>query len=506
MAGRPRELLAAALRAEPRRAPSGWGLALDAAVAVAAAVFAIVEVLDRRGLLIVVKGSAVWPVAAHAGPLVIVAAALTALPLAARRLYPISAMLAIIAAISWIKFSDPGILGGRLVLPDRPLPAALARLPGHVAVIASDVPVPSIAFATAVLAAYSAVAHSRYRYLAIGVVAAVALGVTAAFGSTLPKFPERLTALLAITPAVAAALGIRGLRRRLSDSAARLRRATEEYEAATVRAIEAERARIAGELHDVVTHNVSVMVVQAGAARLAMASSPGEATEALRAVEATGRTAIAELRNLLGVLSPPADEVALRPQPGLGELEELISRLSAAGLSVDLLVQGTPRPLPPGADLAAYRVVQEALTNVLRHAGRAATSVIVHWGEKLEITVSNSDGPVLLASTAGGSGRSPLRAGLAGGFGGSSPLAGTAGGSGGSSPRASTAGGFGGSSPRASTAGGAWRSARRDNTEPGRGLLGLRERLSLYGGELDAGPRPGGGWQVHAVMPIGATA
>jgi signal transduction histidine kinase len=400
MAARPGELLAKLLRAEPRRTPSGWALALDAAVAVAAAAIAVIEV-----------NTAPWPFSApgRPGPTVLAAVALTALPLAARRLYPISACLAIIASIFWLKFGD-----------------ALA-------------PFPAIAFGTAVFAAYSAVAHSRHRYLAIGVVAAITLAVTATFANTLPHFPSRFTALRAITPAVAAALGIRELRRRLSDSTARLRRATEEYEAATVRAIEAERARIAGELHDVVTHNVSVMVVQAGAARMAVASSPDEAADALRAVEASGRTAIAELRNLLGVLSPQGQEVALRPQPGLGELDGLITRLSAAGLCVDLLVEGTPRPLPPGADLAAYRVVQEALTNVLRHAGRAATSVIVHWGEKLVITVSNTGAPAIRAGT----------------------------------------------------------------ELPGRGLLGLRERLSLYGGELEAGPRPGGGWQVRAVMPVG---
>jgi signal transduction histidine kinase len=115
---------------------------------------------------------------------------------------------------------------------------------------------------------------------------------------------------------------------------------------------------------------------------------------------------------------------------------------------VDLRVQGTPRPLSPGADLAAYRVVQEALTNVLRHAGRAATSVMVHWGEKLVITVSNSGSPAVRVAAAGG----------------------------------------------------------MTAEQPGRGLLGLRERLLLYGGELDAGPRPGGGWQVRAVMPVGVLA
>jgi signal transduction histidine kinase len=395
MAGRPGWVFAALLQAQPRRTPSGWALALDAALAVGAAAVAVLEVATRPHSLIA-----------------FVAAALTALPLAARRQYPILALLAIVAAIASFKFA------------------------GELA------PFPAIAFGTAVLAAYSAVAHSRHRSLAVGVVAAVTLSVTATFGDTLPQFPHQLTALLAITPVVAAALGIRELRRRLSDSTARLRRATEEYEAAAVRAIEAERARIAGELHDVVTHNVSVMVVQAGAARLAVANSPDEATDALRAVEASGRTAIAELRNLLGVLSPPGDHAELRPQPGLGELEELISRVCAAGLPVDLLVQGTPRPLSPGVDLAAYRVVQEALTNVLRHAGRAAASVMVNWGENLVITVSNTGGPAL----------------------------------------------------------------RVGAEQPGRGLLGLQERLSLYGGELDAGPKPGGGWRVRAVMPVGVAA
>ena len=415
MAGRPGGLLAALLRAEPQRAPSGWALALDAALAVGAAAFAVFEV-----------ASATAP--ADRETIAMVLAALTALPLAARRLLPISTAVVIIAAIILLKFG----LGTPRIIFQAP----------HIFITDDDVPVPAVAFGTAVFAAYSAVAHSRHRNLAIGVVLVLTLAVTATFGNTLPQFPDRFTALLAIIPAVAAALGIRELRRRLSDSTARLRRATEEYEAATVRAIEAERTRIAGELHDVVTHNVSVMVVQAGAARLAVTSSPDEATEALHAVEDSGRTAIAELRNLLGVLSPPGDHAALRPQPGLGELDELISRVATAGLSVDLHVEGTPQPLPPGADLAAYRVVQEALTNVLRHAGRAATSVLVSWGEDLVITVSNTGGPAVRVTA----------------------------------------------------------------EQPGRGLLGLQERLSLYGGELDAGPRPGGGWQVRAVMPVGVAA
>jgi signal transduction histidine kinase len=392
-------LLALLRRAEPRSAPSGWALALDAAVAVGAAAAAVFEVAERTiPERTVIPNNTIFTWTA--------VAALTALPLAIRRLYPITAWLAIVAAI----------------------------------VVVSRATVPPIAFGVAVFAAYSAVVHSRYRNLAIAAVMVVTFAMTAAYPDTLPQFPARLTALFAIVPAVAAGLGISELRRRLSDSAARLRRAAEEQEAATRRAIEAERARIAAELHDVVTHNVSVMLVQAGAARKVLVSLPDEAAQALLAVEASGRTAIAELRNLLGLLSPAGDsDAALRPQPGLCELDALIDRISAAGLPVELHVSGTPQPLSPGADLAAYRVVQEALTNVLRHAGRAATSVILQWGEKLVITVRDSG---------------------------------------------HADGGYTSTGP------------------PGRGLLGLRERLSLYGGELDAGLRPGGGWQVRAVIPV----
>jgi signal transduction histidine kinase len=367
---------------------------------------------------------------------VLTAAAMTALPLAARRIYPVGAWLAIAAAI----------------------------------VVIHPIYLPPVAFGTAVFAAYSAITYSRYRNLAIAVVAVVTFAVAGTLGNELHRFPGRLTAVFAILPACAAGLGIRVLRRRLADSTARLRHAQREAQAATERALAAERARIASDLHDVVTHNVSVMIVQAGAARKIMTSSPADAEDALLAVEATGREAMTELRNLLGLLSPAGDgtddgarslagavhgggasgavaglgaspvPAALRPQPGLGELDSLIRRVSAAGVPVELAVRGAPRPLPPGADLAAYRVVQEGLTNVLRHAGVATATVSVDWGENLEITVID-DGH-------SGGGRA----------------------------------------------------------EPGRGLLGLRERLALYGGELAAGPRPEGGWRVRAVLPLTWTA
>jgi signal transduction histidine kinase len=478
VAGRIGWLLAFFRRAEPRGAPpSGWALALDATLAVSAAAGAVYEMTQRdiarasvtvsgppgtvqhaiRAYLPLIKlGHPLFIQPVHASLLMLAAAALTALPLAWRRLYPITVWLVVIAAI----------------------------------VAVSGTYVPPVALGTAVYAAYSAITYSRYRNLAIAVVSVVTIFAAAGLGNNLPRFPGRLTAIFAILPAAAAGLGIRELRRRLADSTARLRRAADEAAAATKRALAAERARIASELHDVVTHNVSVMIVQAGAARKILALSPSDAETALLAVEATGREAMTELRNLLGLLSPAADgresgsgacftggaavgagtgagspaaagtaaagtaaaagprpgggRAALRPQPGLGELDVLIGRVSAAGLPVEFQVSGEPRPLSPGADLAAYRVVQEGLTNILRHAGRAAATVGVEWGEELVITVSDD--------------------------------------------------GYG-SGPGDGNGGG--------NGTPGRGLLGLRERLALYGGELAAGPQPGGGWQVRAVMPAG---
>jgi signal transduction histidine kinase len=448
VAGRIGRLLAFFRRAEPRGAPpSGWALALDAAVAAGAAAGAVYEMARspaagpggaasitvfgspaavrhalQAGLPLSEFGHPLLTGPVHASLLLLAAAALTALPLAVRRLYPITAWLVIIAAMVTV----------------------------HGAFL------PPSALYTAVYAAYSAIAHSRYRNLAVAVVSVTTVFVAAVIGNQLPRFTANLTAIFAIAPAAAAGLGIRVLHRRLADSAARLRRAAAEAAAATERALAAERARIAAELHDVVTHNVSVMIVQAGAARKIMASSPADAEDALLAVEATGREAMTELRNLLGLLSPRADgsdgaaavagAAAFTPQPGLGELDTLIGRVSAAGLPAELRITGEPRPLPPGADLAAYRAVQEGLTNVLRHAVQATAAVAVDWGEDLVITVTDDGGP----------------------------------------------------EPGDAARGAGW--ARADGTT-GRGLLGLRERLALYGGTLAAGPQPGGGWQLRAVMP-----
>ena len=312
-----------------------------------------------------------------------------------------------------------------------------------------------INFIALVPAGYSAVAHSRHRGVT-AISAAAALFVLAFPNQGQPSNYTLLLAFLVLIPALIVGNVSYQWRRRLE-------RVNAEHEAATARALELERARLASELHDVVTHNVSVMIVQAGAARQVMADAQDDARAALLSVEASGRAAMTELRHLLGLLSPRGDvpdaagdagdtgDLAtcpdLRPQPGLGQLRTLVDRVSAAGLAVDLQVDGLPGELSPGVDLAAFRVVQEALTNVIKHAGRPPTSVRVGY----------RDGDVVVEVADGGAATPPAPA-----------------------------------APAAAPVPGA-----------GRGLAGLRERAELYGGKLEAGPRPGGGWLVAARIPAG---
>jgi signal transduction histidine kinase len=206
-------------------------------------------------------------------------------------------------------------------------------------------------------------------------------------------------------------------------------------------AVAEERARIARELHDIVAHHVSVMVVQAGAARRVLAQQPNLATEALNDVEATGRQALAEMRRMLGVLRSDVEADALAPQPSLERLEALVEQVGEAGLPVDLVVEGARRPLPPGVDVNAYRIVQEALTNVLKHAGKAAAKVRVRYGPRdleLEITDDGRGAAAAVLSRMGA----------------------------------------------------------------GQGVVGMRERAQLHGGELEAGPLMTGGFQVRARLQI----
>jgi signal transduction histidine kinase len=205
-------------------------------------------------------------------------------------------------------------------------------------------------------------------------------------------------------------------------------------------AVAAERARIAREMHDVLAHSTSMIVVHSGAARQVLHTAPDTAEQLLLSIEHTGRDALAELRRLLGLL-PGDDETGdLAPQPGLARLASLIGEITAAGVPVELAVRGDPVPLPPGLDLAAYRIAQEALTNVVKHAGPAHASVtVLYRSSDVELAISDD-----------GAGPGPATA------------------------------------------------------NPGRGLVGMRERAALYGGSLTTGPAPGGGYLVQARLPLPA--
>jgi signal transduction histidine kinase len=236
--------------------------------------------------------------------------------------------------------------------------------------------------------------------------------------------------------------------RGLEERAARLER---ERDAQAQIAVAAERARIARELHDVVAHNVSVMVVQADGAAFALETSPDKTRQALTAISRTGRQALAEMRSLLGVLRSADDEGAdLAPQPGVEQLAGLLEHTRAAGVPVSFAVEGVPCPLPPGAALTAYRIVQESLTNVRKHGGPAVTAAV---------TLRFCEDQVVIKVTDDGRSRS----------------------------------GRGGAVSDA-------------DDGLGHGLIGMRERAEVYGGTVTAGPRPGGGWRVTAILPLAAAA
>jgi signal transduction histidine kinase len=238
----------------------------------------------------------------------------------------------------------------------------------------------------------------------------------------------------------------RALAAELQERAVRLER---ERASEARRAVAAERARIARELHDVVAHHVSMMVVQAEAGPVAVERDPARAAGAFEAIAATGRQALAEMRRLLGVLRGDGDGDAapsLAPQPGLAEVPSLVEQVGRAGLRVALVVEGPEAPLPAGVDLSAYRIVQEALTNAVKHGGSGRAEVLVRYGEhELQLRIWDEGRP------AGGDGPPP----------------------------------------------------NRPDTAPGRGLLGMRERVALFGGELRAGPGPDGAFTVDARLPIG---
>ena len=295
------------------------------------------------------------------------------------------------------------------------------------------------------VAVYSVAAYSDRRVslagLAVAEVGLVAVQLT-------PGRFERSTFLLFVgVVAVAWLLGhFVGDRQvyaaQLEERTAELEQAREEL---ARRAVAEERLRLARELHDVVAHAMSVIAVQSGVGAHVADSRPEEVGKALAAIEATSRSALIELRRLLGVLRQDGEpQASLTPAPGLANLEGLLAEVAKAGLAVRLRVEGAPVPLPAGLDLSAYRILQEALTNVVKHAGPAHAQVTIRYRDHEVAVQVIDDGRGVAAVAADG---------------------------------------------------------RRGT---GHGLIGMAERVAVFGGDLEVGPRPGGGFRVAARLPLAA--
>jgi signal transduction histidine kinase len=339
--------------------------------------------------------------------LAVPAVALIVLPLLSYPRFPLAAPLSVLVAAAALSFVD-----GRLVV----FPAGI--------------------FVTGVAAALLVGMLPDVHRARLGLAVLVACATV-----IVTNDPDRTTGEFVSVPVLLAVGWFAGrtLRERgeqARDAEVRAARAERERETAARIGIAEERARIARELHDIVAHSVSVMVLQVGAVRHNLPAALTQETEALKDVEATGRTALAEMRRLLGAMRED-DGPAMAPQPGLGSLDALFAQVRRAGLPVELHVEGDPRPLPPAIDLSAYRIVQEGLTNALKHSGASRADVEVRYGAG-EVRIEVRD-----------DGRGP-------------------------------AGGDG----------------------LGHGLVGIGERVKLYGGEMAAGRANGGGFVLSTRLPV----
>ncbi len=328
------------------------------------------------------------------------------LPLTARRVAPLAALVAAMAGALLAGLADPDFKSFSL-------------------------------FLVWVLAAYTVAAHEPNDRALWGLIAALAgtglLGVAGA----LQNQSDTFSVWIFLGAAWAAGRTIRRRETAAEDARARAARLAVEKEQQAVLAVAQERSRIARELHDVVAHSVSVMVVQAGAAQRVIEGDPARARDALSSIETAGRQSLVELRRLLGVLRADDGSHGVAPQPGLAQVDELIERARAAGLDAGIRVDGEQRALSMGADLAAYRIVQEALTNVIKHAAASAVNVTIRYlPGALDLSIrDNGGGP-------------------------------------------------------------------RNTHAPGHGLIGMRERVAMFGGTLSAGKAPEGGFTVAAHIPL----
>ncbi|MDJ0767899.1 MAG: sensor histidine kinase [Ilumatobacter sp.] len=300
--------------------------------------------------------------------------------------------------------------------------------------------------AIAVLAIYAATAHGVDRRRTWQVVGGIVVATTivAIIGVLVPE--EDLPALavvgLGILNLSAAGLGemMFARRRRIAELEERAIRAERERELLAAQAVLDERSRIARDMHDVVAHSMSVMVVQAAAAERLVDADPERAADALRNVQETGRESLSEMRRMLGVLRSDDESPAMTPQPTMADVESLIATCNEAGVETELVVTGTPQRRSAGPEMAGYRIVQEALTNVVKHAGRPV---------RASVEIDYRDDGVVLAVVDDGLGAA----------------------------------------------------ASLNGDGMGHGLVGMRERVELYNGTLRAGPQSGGGFAVHATFP-----
>jgi signal transduction histidine kinase len=381
--------------------------------------------VDAFWAVVLLGPSSVWALSAHTGAVARLTALavvlLYSLAVALRRITPVKTLLLVVAL---------GVL--QLVLNVEVNPADFAML-----VIIYTVSVrggPRWASRLALIGGILAAPLSQIRWLSEG-------------GSVAARI--FFTVVLSVPFVLAWVLGdsIRTRRAYFDQLEERASRLEKEREAQAKVAVAAERARIARELHDVVAHNVSVMVVQADGAAYVLDAAPDQAKQALETISSTGRQALAEMRRLLGVLrtGDARESGEYVPQPDVQQIEDLVEQVRRTGTTVDFKIEGTARPLPSGVELTAYRIVQEALTNSRKHGGPdVGTSVrLVYFDDGLGLLVED-DGR--------GATHEMYEDGGADGH--------------------------------------------------GHGLIGMRERVGMVGGTLDAGPRPGGGFRISALLPL----
>jgi signal transduction histidine kinase len=368
---------------------------------------------------------------------------------------------ALLAAVSAVLFTVQ-IVSERQFAGDRPLSLVVALgfsatllarrsaplvplLAGLVLIELSNIAAPELAnsgtfFVAYVFAIYAAGRHTSGRTAQVAFVAVIA-GIPLAAIEPGQPFSVSDAMFIAVAFAGPFAAG-RAIRHRHAHEQHLEGRTVElelERDVKAREAVTQERVRIARELHDVVAHAISVIVLQARGGRRKLPDGALETRAALDAIEAAGENALTEMRRLLGMLRENDEELALAPQPSLRRIDELVASMTATGLPVDLTVEGEPVELPPGVDMSAYRIVQEALTNALKHAGPARARVILRYSaDDLELEILDD-----------GSGN-----------------------------------GHGGGS--------------------GHGLHGIRERVAVYGGQLESGARPEGGYALRARLPLGS--